>query len=366
MGRYIPEPTPMNVPPELAEYLQRELQRIADSLLVQDVEEIVAENATIENLTITDEFELTGDVVEVSEGGTGVDTLTGIVVGNGTAALIGREIDGTANEVDVADADGIAGNPTLSLPDALTFTGKTITGGSYVVESFTLTNGTPQLVLKDSNSTGNSVFAGISIVGSDDVRTAFIGDGSTGNSDLYVVSDAGNIVLNPATDVVDLVKGQLKFPATQSPSSDVNTLDDVERGSWVPGITTTTPGTLSVSYADQIGSYIKIGRFVFLRGHLTFTPTVGTSSGALIITGVPFASITPSGGTGALHTLSSSGWTWPTNATAVDVCTRDAGLLHVLIRAHGDLISSTNFSTTHWTNGTSHTIIFSLCYEAEA
>ena len=42
-----------------------------------------------------------------------------------------KPIEGTANEVSVADGDGIGGNPTVSLPSALTFTGKVVTGGTF-------------------------------------------------------------------------------------------------------------------------------------------------------------------------------------------------------------------------------------------
>lgn len=50
--------------------------------------------------------------------------------------FVGRTITGTANEITAANGSGVAGNPTLSLPTALTFTGKTITGGTYAaVES---------------------------------------------------------------------------------------------------------------------------------------------------------------------------------------------------------------------------------------
>jgi len=48
-----------------------------------------------------------------------------------TGDFAGRTITGTANEISVANGDGVAANPTLSLPSALTFTGKTITGGTY-------------------------------------------------------------------------------------------------------------------------------------------------------------------------------------------------------------------------------------------
>lgn len=42
-----------------------------------------------------------------------------------------RTITGTAAEITVTNGDGVAGNPTLSLPAALTFTGKTVTGGTF-------------------------------------------------------------------------------------------------------------------------------------------------------------------------------------------------------------------------------------------
>lgn len=49
--------------------------------------------------------------------------------GAGTGSA--RTITGTANEITVTNGDGVSGNPTASLPAALTFTGKTITGGAY-------------------------------------------------------------------------------------------------------------------------------------------------------------------------------------------------------------------------------------------
>lgn len=45
--------------------------------------------------------------------------------------LATKPITGTANEISVAHGDGFGGNPTISLPSALTFTGKTVTGGTF-------------------------------------------------------------------------------------------------------------------------------------------------------------------------------------------------------------------------------------------
>lgn len=55
----------------------------------------------------------------------------GILTQTAADTFAGRTLTGTANEITVTNGNGVAGNPTVSLPAALTFTGKTITGGSY-------------------------------------------------------------------------------------------------------------------------------------------------------------------------------------------------------------------------------------------
>jgi len=47
------------------------------------------------------------------------------------SVLSAKPITGTSNEISVAHGDGSGGNPTISLPNALTFTGKTVTGGTF-------------------------------------------------------------------------------------------------------------------------------------------------------------------------------------------------------------------------------------------
>lgn len=86
-------------------------------------------------------------------------------------------------------------------------------------------------------------------------------------------------------------RGQIKFPATQVPSSDANTLDDYEEGTWTPVFTCATVGDLSVGYAAQSGRYIKVGKKVTIWFDIqlnTFTYT--TATGAMRITGLPFTS----------------------------------------------------------------------------
>jgi hypothetical protein len=55
----------------------------------------------------------------------------GIIARTGAGTYTPRSIVGTSNEVAVANGLGDTGNPTISLPAALTFTGKTVTGGTF-------------------------------------------------------------------------------------------------------------------------------------------------------------------------------------------------------------------------------------------
>jgi hypothetical protein len=83
----------------------------------------------------------------------------------------------------------------------------------------------------------------------------------------------------------------ISFPATQSASSNANTLDDYEEGFWSPTYSTDATGFTSVTYNTTFtgGYYVKIGQLVFLTGYLrTESITKGSASGNVIINGLPF------------------------------------------------------------------------------
>jgi len=79
----------------------------------------------------------------------------------------------------------------------------------------------------------------------------------------------------------------ISFPATQSASSDANTLDDYEEGTWTPTFTASTSAPSSVTYGTQGGRYTKIGRVVYVEVYLRFTAYSG-GSGTVNIGGLPF------------------------------------------------------------------------------
>jgi len=78
----------------------------------------------------------------------------------------------------------------------------------------------------------------------------------------------------------------ITFPATQSASTNANTLDDYEEGTWTPSFTGSTTDP-TVVYGEQVGLYTKIGNIVYFALRLSTTTAVG-GSGDLRISGLPF------------------------------------------------------------------------------
>lgn len=100
---------------------------------------------------------------------------------------------------------------------------------------------------------------------------------------------AGSFSTLTATGLVDISgasAGQIKFPATQNASSNANTLDDYEEGTWTPGISFGAT-SIGVTYGSQDGKYVKVGASVFLYGYMTLT-SKGSSTSNAEITGLPF------------------------------------------------------------------------------
>jgi uncharacterized protein YjbI with pentapeptide repeats len=80
----------------------------------------------------------------------------------------------------------------------------------------------------------------------------------------------------------------ITFPATQSASSDANTLDDYEEGTFTPTLQGgTTAGT--TTYLVQEGTYTKVGRQVTVSLYIHASAATGT--GAIFIGGLPFSSV---------------------------------------------------------------------------
>ena len=120
-----------------------------------------------------------------------------------------------------------------------------------------------------------------------DIRTA---------SNYAVISDGdGNRLLSTANGYSLALDGGavpqsgtgITFPATQSASTDANTLDDYEEGTWTPALKfggNSTGMTISAT-----GKYTKIGNVVYWTCDFALSAK-GSSTGSATITGLPFTS----------------------------------------------------------------------------
>ncbi len=86
------------------------------------------------------------------------------------------------------------------------------------------------------------------------------------------------------------INGQIPFPATQNPSSNVNTLDDYEEGTFTPAFAF-GGGVVGITYASRTGKYTKIGNLVHIEINMTLS-SKGSSTGNWTITGLPFSPAT--------------------------------------------------------------------------
>lgn len=147
----------------------------------------------------------------------------------------------------------------------------------------------------------------------------------------------------------------ISFPATQSASTDANTLDDYEEGSWTPVISDGT-NNATMNFQNQ-GRYTKIGNVVTLTMYV-ISDSLGSVSGNIRITGLPFAGVSGSyagvacGAGGGLNITANQvvgTYLSPTNS-------------HILLFMWNAADGSTPMTATQWSADGS--VIFSMSYRA--
>lgn len=79
---------------------------------------------------------------------------------------------------------------------------------------------------------------------------------------------------------------QIAFPASQSASTDPNTMDDYEEGTWTPLIKF-GGNNVSALYSAATGEYTKVGQMAYVSGRCVFS-SKGTSTGDATLEGFPF------------------------------------------------------------------------------
>jgi hypothetical protein len=85
----------------------------------------------------------------------------------------------------------------------------------------------------------------------------------------------------------------IAFPAVLNASSDVNTLDDYEEGTYTPTVSY-SGSTSGVTYISSTGSFTKIGNVISVQIAINLS-NKGTGSGSVVVS-LPFANRTERGG----------------------------------------------------------------------
>ena len=80
----------------------------------------------------------------------------------------------------------------------------------------------------------------------------------------------------------------ITFPASDSPSSDANTLDDYEEGTWTPAIAGDGTEFVGATYGGRGGKYVKVGDVVWVSFDIEVSAT-GTMLNSASVGGLPFA-----------------------------------------------------------------------------
>jgi hypothetical protein len=136
--------------------------------------------------------------------------------------------------------------------------------------------------------------------------------GSASNPSLTFLGDTNTGIFSPAADTIAFSEGGVEalrinssgtvvlsggdttangtgitFPATQSASSNANTLDDYEEGTFNPTVTVGTSGSITLKTALDTLAYTKIGRIITITGMIGVA-SVSSPIGGVGISGLPF------------------------------------------------------------------------------
>jgi hypothetical protein len=221
-------------------------------------------------------------------------TTNGIVtIGDSVATLSLQTGGNTAVAIDTAQI--------VTLSKGLALLGST--SGSVALAAPAIA-GTQSYTLPTAQPTANGQALTATTAGVMSWATA--GGGTPGGSDLQfqynnssAFGGASNFTYNATGPIVATTIGVgaatpaasgagITFPATQSASSNANTLDDYEKGTWTPVVQGDgTAGTYELQ--SILATYTKVGNLVSINAQVRLASSItGGGTGILTITGLPF------------------------------------------------------------------------------
>lgn len=309
-------------------------------------------------------------------------TLTALAALNSTAGLVvetaadtftKRTLTGTANEITVTNGDGVSGAPTVSLPSALTFTGKTVTGGTFASPALT----TPTLGVATATSiNGNTITSGtgtltlssftltVAVTGTALVKSGTFADnaimradGTSGavQSSGITIDDNGTIT-GPSGSWYAIYTGELETPElrlrTGSNLLQIATSETLTANRDLLIVVNDANRTLTISGDATVSGAIAVasGKTFTVSNTLTFTGTDSSSvafgAGGTVIY---------SGGSPTFGTVTTTGSIELGHASDTTVSRSAAGKIAVegkavpLLSGSSDLVLSGPTATRTWT-----------------
>jgi hypothetical protein len=137
--------------------------------------------------------------------------------------------------------------------------------------------------------------------------------GSAANPSLTFLGDTNTGIFSPAADTIAFSEGGVEalrinssgtvvlsggdttangtgitFPATQSASSNANTLDDYEEGTFTATLSPGTSGSITLNSTFNELSYTKIGRLVTIIGQLAISSVSSPVGSVVNLNSLPF------------------------------------------------------------------------------
>jgi len=201
----------------------------------------------------------------------------GIIAHAGSGSAEPRTITGTSNEITLSNGDGVSGNPTVSIPSAVTFTGKTVTGGTFssMSASSTMASGPSSALQIATKGYVDGLLAGLAK--RSNVRVA-----TTANITIATALNASDTL-----DGITLADGDKVLVKSQSSAE--------QNGIYVVG-STPARDSLFDTYDEHVGALIHVEEGSTNADKLFHCTS--NAGGTLDTTAITFANIVPgSGGT---------------------------------------------------------------------
>ena len=159
----------------------------------------------------------------------------------------------------------------------LEVSGNALTTGAagYFYSASDRTADFPLVEIQDDNAADGGYGLKVRVDGNGDLIRGM----AQGNNNKFVVKNDGTLEIS----------GAIKFPASQSASSDANSLDDYEEGAWTPQFFDASSGGVQAGVATATGIYVKVGSLVNLTCEINVNSLSGITMGnTVFLRNLPF------------------------------------------------------------------------------